>query len=73
MQDLLIQKLFLFVFLFGILHFGVLFAVRLLAVAIALVLLLVSRITLKVVEVLKGRHDELFKKKKNGQMRRDRT
>lgn len=57
-QDLFIQELFLLLFLLGIFHFGILVAAGLLAIAIALVLLLVSGFALKVVEVLKGRHGE---------------
>lgn len=56
MQNFLIQELFLIFLLLGVFHLGIIVA-GLLAVVIALVLLLVSGLTLQVVEVLEGRHD----------------
>jgi hypothetical protein len=55
-QNFFIQELFLIILLLGIFHLGVIVAAGLLAV-ITLVLLLVSGLTLQVVEVLEGRHD----------------
>lgn len=59
MENLLIYQFFLIFLLLGIFHLGITIAAGLLAV-ITLVLLLVSVLVLKVVQVLEGRHDGRF-------------